>query len=337
MRVGLVGFFGWGNFGDELFFDIWQQALAQHELIRMNDLIEKPYFLKSAHHKAASVDAILIGGGDLIRSEAISPLYWNGAWVEKPIVVSGIGVAEESKKPRADVIPRLQTFFRSKNVLSVSVRDESSAAWIRQNLNPGVAVRTVPDLVFSSQKVIAFGNEAQKNKIPKVGFVLNKTQITEEDMKWWNRLLRAHRERKIIAQILVLATGDQREKELENLRKNGLEEFSLEFESTDQMLKCMRGMDLLVSAKFHALVVASEYEIPYVSLRETSKSIAFARYSPSVSPREDIRFLLDSTPVLKHALSRESFVSSRHISDLARSEVSLVTEIMNTIDKIKYS
>lgn len=62
MRIGLVGFFGWGNFGDELFFETWQEALRGHELIRMNDLITKPYFESSAIQMVRSVDAILIGG-----------------------------------------------------------------------------------------------------------------------------------------------------------------------------------------------------------------------------------------------------------------------------------
>lgn len=335
MRIGLVGFFGWGNFGDELFFETWHQALSQHELIRMNDLIEKPYFSGSAQGKAASVDAILIGGGDLIRTEAISPLYWNGAWVEKPIVVSGIGVAEESKISRPDVIPRLQKFFRSNNVLSVSARDRRSAEWISKNLKPKISVRTVPDLVFSSQKVHEFEHFALNNTVPRVGFVLNKTRITKEDIAWWNCLLKAHRQNKIIVELLVLATGDQKDKELDVLRENGLAEFAIEFESTDRMLQRLRCMDLVVSAKFHALIVASQYGIPYISLRSTSKSVALAEYTPSVQPRQDIMFLFDSEVTQCHMDDQKKFMTSEHISDLARAELSFVSEIMNVIDKLK--
>ena len=27
--IGLVGFFGWGNYGDELFVDVWKQVLGK--------------------------------------------------------------------------------------------------------------------------------------------------------------------------------------------------------------------------------------------------------------------------------------------------------------------
>lgn len=334
MRIGLVGFFGWGNFGDELFLDIWRHALDQHELVRMNDLIEKPYFSQSAVSKAESVDAILIGGGDLIRVEAISPLYWNGAWTGKPVVVSGIGVAEESQRVRADVIPRLQKFFRSDNVLSISARDEQSAEWIKCNLKPNATVRAIPDLVFAD----FLENETQSEKgksAPVVAFVLNKTQVTQADLELWDRLQTAQSKGSIVARILVLATGDQKSKEIENLRRHGLDQFIEEFDDTVQMVRRLREMDLIVSAKFHALVVASKYGIPYVSLRETSKSLALARYAPSAGIPAALDELVSMMAGKNETRLIESGASISHIRALANVEINHIIDLMNVIHQLR--
>ena len=333
MRIGLVGFFGWGNFGDELFFNIWREALSQHEIMRMNDLIEKPYFTKSAVSKASSVDAILIGGGDLIRIESISPLYWNGAWTAKPIVVSGIGVAEESNFTRPDVIPRLQKFFSSTNVLSLSARDERSTEWITEKLNPKVPVRTVPDLVFADYVALK-GRTQSFNAVPRIGFVLNKSQITESDLRLWDRLVDAHANGKIHATLMVLATGEQRERELDNLRRNGLREYAEVFRDTTQMLDRLSELDLVISAKFHALVVAAKFGIPYISLRDTSKSIALTRYSPSTVIPMEIMDVID--PVFNGiglAKVASSF-TKEHIRDLANAEISHVSGIINAVEQL---
>ncbi|MFJ5108353.1 MULTISPECIES: polysaccharide pyruvyl transferase family protein [unclassified Glutamicibacter] len=335
MRIGLVGFFGWGNFGDELFFNIWRETLSQYELVRMNDLIEKPYFTKSAVAKASSVDAVIIGGGDLIRIEAISPLYWNGAWTAKPIVVSGIGVAEESKTNRPDVIPRLQKFFSSNNILSLSARDERSAEWISQNIRPKVPVRIVPDLVFADTTP-SNGIDGRVNAVPRVAFVLNKKQITESDLEIWGSLLAAHSEGRIVASILVLATGDQREREIDNLKRHGLAEYAESFDDTAQMLDHLRKMDLVMSAKFHALVVASKYGIPYVSLRDTSKSLGLMRYSPSGAIPPELIDLLEPLVDRTSLSSSVQSLTRKHVRDLANAEISHVTGLMNAIRQLNF-
>lgn len=44
-KIGLVGYFGFGNFGDELFMDVHKQFLADdYELEVVHDLTEAPYF-----------------------------------------------------------------------------------------------------------------------------------------------------------------------------------------------------------------------------------------------------------------------------------------------------
>lgn len=226
MRIGLVGFFGWGNFGDELFYELWHDVISGHELVRMNDLIQKPYFEESANKNADSVDVILIGGGDLIRVENLSDLYWNDAWTRKPVIITGIGVARESERVSGRVIPQLEKFFSSNNVLSISARDTESAKWIVDNLSPTVPVRTIPDLAFLSNTICKYEHTLlQKNK-PEVALVLNKTEITDEDLRWWQYLKDAQDQSQIDARILVLGMGDQKEREMENLQSKNLAKYA---------------------------------------------------------------------------------------------------------------
>lgn len=335
MRIGLVGFFGWGNFGDELFFETWQEALSGHELIRMNDLITKPYFESSAIQKARSVDAILIGGGDLIRTESISQLYWNGAWTQKPIIISGIGVAKESATQRDDVIPRLAKFFNSVNIMSICTRDDESSRWIRENLDPLVKVRVAPDLVFSNLKFENFRSEISAGEVTRISFVFNKTDITDSDMYYWNAISAAHLNEKIEIRLLVLATGDQKAQELRVLEESGLLEYAETFESTDEMLEALHSSDLVISAKFHALIVAAKFGIPYISLRETSKSSSLSSYLPSVPIPESLSSILKAAAGKSD--EREASINQEieNISRLARAEVDRVSEIMDIISKIR--
>ena len=149
-RIGLVGFFGWGNYGDELFLRQWQQSLgAHHEVAVVHDQLSAPYFSRQASEVAAEFDAFVIGGGDLVIPNKISPLYWNRAWLQRPVYISGVGVPTWIKHRAPDVIERLRNFFQHPNVKHVSARDEESAQWIRRHLEPRVSVRVHADLAYN--------------------------------------------------------------------------------------------------------------------------------------------------------------------------------------------
>lgn len=274
-QVGLVGFFGWGNFGDELFFQQWTNRPNWHSF-RVNDLTAKPYFSRPAIDVAADADALVIGGGDLIRTEAISPLYWNRAWIDRPLVISGIGVAEESGVQRADVVPRLRQFFQAANILSLSARDVRSQRWIESNLQPTLPVRLVPDLAFGIEApAVQQRNSDDGAHVPIIGLVFNK-HYCESDMRLAEDLRAAHLAGKINLRILVLATGQQLATERALLLDLNFRVPFEVFDSVDQMVRGIAGLDLLYSAKFHGLVVAARHGIPSISLRTTSKAISLA-------------------------------------------------------------
>lgn len=325
-RIGLLGYFGWGNFGDELFLSQWQETIGVARTFRVNDLLQKPYTSRPAAVVAEDAEAFVIGGGDLIRTESISSLYWNRAWTEKPIVISGVGVAQESNRQRSDVVPRLKRFMASAHILSFSARDPESRRWIEENLRPSVEVRLVPDLAYAA---VHAGHSKPRQHVETVGVVLNK-RITAHDLSVFESLSEAESVGMIKLRLLVLATGVQRDLEFEQLKLHGLENRAESFEAVADMVKAIGGVDLLYSAKFHGLVVASSQGIPFRSLRRTSKAeslLACLGLPPMTS------MTIPKALPLQAELHAESIALSRHgptLGGLARAELEHVKNALET-------
>ncbi|OFI39656.1 hypothetical protein BIU82_00915 [Arthrobacter sp. SW1] len=272
LSVGLVGFFGWGNFGDELFAAQWKALLGEDRAKPVHDLLAKPYFSRPIDSVLAGFDALVIGGGDLIRTESISQLYWNRAWKSKPLLVSGIGVATESGRNRPDVAGRLRSFLAESSVLSFSVRDAGSRDWIEKHVRPGFEVDVVPDLGFAS--LHDAGTPEPSDGAPVVGLVLNKG-VTARDLEVRSMLLDLEQNGAIRLRHLVLATGTQRRQEVEQLAAAGIPASVTEtFDSVPAMAAAVAACDIVISSKFHGLVAGFANGKPCWSLKDTSKARA---------------------------------------------------------------
>lgn len=212
----------------------------------------------------------------MIRTEAISPLYWNRAWTDRPLVISGIGVAEESGQRRPDVVPRLRQFFQNANILSLSARDARSQEWIESKLHPPLPVRLVPDLAFGIETSARRRRDSDDEiLVPTIGLVLNR-DCSETDVKLAEELTVMHLAGNIYLRILVLATGQQLSTERALLLALNLSVSFEVIDSVDHMIGAIADLDLLYSAKFHGLVVAARHGVPSFSLRRTSKAISLA-------------------------------------------------------------
>ena len=106
--------------------------------------------------------------------------------------------------------------------------------------------------------------------------VLNK-QVTDRDLDVMAAFLRAEQTGLVKLRLLVLATGVQRDQEIEQLRVHGLDNRAQFFCGVPEMIAAVAALDVLYSAKFHGLVVASAQGIPSRSLRNTSKASGLAK------------------------------------------------------------
>jgi len=120
MVIGLVGYYGYQNYGDEIFLEIWKKLLGEQCAVILPET------------NIQDVDKIIIGGGDLIWHGAFNNNYFNEKWYEdgKKVYVYGVGVAD----PNVTVFQDPNVFNLYKNFLSraqyVSARDEKSAEWL---------------------------------------------------------------------------------------------------------------------------------------------------------------------------------------------------------------
>lgn len=308
-RIGLVGFFGWGNYGDELFHRIWTNSVgAVHETSLVHDKLEYPYFSRPAGTIIEEFDGIIIGGGDLVIPNKISPLYWNRAWLKKPVYISGVGVPTWIKTEAPDVMERLQYFFQHPNVRYISARDIESAEWIRKKLSPKIEVRSHADLAFSG-----FYPPARKFGKPTVGISLRTHRADSDPTILVNACRQLQSEGYDILNI-VMATGKTRAADLKVAQDFPLEnQIIFESEEIDEISSAIGGLEVLISNKFHGTVVASTYGVSSVVLSSTSKSRNLYRRlgrTPLLSSAAD-EGLLEKVRLAKMPLSEDALLAVR--------------------------
>ncbi|RKQ36414.1 polysaccharide pyruvyl transferase family protein [Kocuria tytonis] len=299
-RLGHVGFFGWGNYGDELMYQTWISAFGDeftHE--RVHDVLVRPYFSRPAEEIAADVDAVVIGGGDLIHPDAISTLYWNRAWLTRPVIVAGVGVALERTRRRGDVPGRLRTFLQHENVHFVGTRDQGSTHWLRDTAGLSREIETGADPGFAAALPPA-GHPGRDT----VGVVFRKVP-TDQDLSTLDRLLRLMEPRGFRVEVLVLAVEHDQALERRALEDVGVPPEIIRTESSiDALTAALGGYRSLLTAKFHGAVMAARYGVPALSLRMTHKvrALSIALGDPWLA-REP--HLMDDT-ALATALERRS-------------------------------
>jgi len=319
VRVGLVGYFGWGNFGDELMLEVWRSALAGiAETGPVHSILKRPYFERPVADIADGLDAVLIGGGDLVLPDTVSSLYWNRAWLRRPVVVSGVGVALE-RPGREDVRPRMTNFLCHPSVRSIGMRDETSAAWVR-GLEPRVPVRSAPDLGFAAPLPTP---AAARNA---VAVVLRKTP-SADDVATVGRIREWARAHELGTELLVLATSRTRDDEVRGLRAAfGSSLDIVTAETTTELSSLVGAYRGILSAKFHGLVVGLRHGLAVASLRQTHKVVALA---DMLGDRQVFRpWHLDTSEAPPWSAPRTTAEAVRSLEEGAREEVDLVRRVV---------
>ncbi|MBG6083516.1 polysaccharide pyruvyl transferase family protein [Zhihengliuella flava] len=283
-KIGLIGFFGWGNYGDELFLNLWKDRLGGlFDAEPINTKLAVPYFDEPAEQVAEKYDAFIIGGGDLVIPSKISQLYWDPAWLAKPVYIAGVGVPTWITHENKTVVKKMREFFRHPNVKSISARDEESAEWIRTRLRPRVPVRVSPDLVFSMDMP-----EPRSYPQKTLGVVVRYRRSGADDYSNVATLAAAARKEGYSVVAIVLGTGQTGQADVDVARTLPFDvDEIIHSESIDEISSAIGGLDALASMKFHGTVVAASYGVPTIVLSPTSKS-------------QNLYRLLDRSPLLSH-------------------------------------
>lgn len=302
-RIGIAGFYGAGNYGDELFLEVFRHWLGRRGLVSvLPDLPGYPYFLTPAAQKVAALDAVVVGAGDLIRPHhGTDNRYHNKAYLARPVYVAGIGVQRQFVNANP-IVPRAISawtqFLGHKRIRTISTRDELSAEWIRATLAPKVPVEVHPDIVCSLPLPAV-----EPSGAPVLGIVTRWSgqERSYEQVQEAGRALAAKgwRVRHIIAGTGEVGQRDLADAELIDIPGKEV----VHSEDLDAISRALGGCSVVLSMKLHATVVATLYGVPVVCINDTTKTRNFLRsigrdhlIRPLASP-ELLSLVEDVTPV----------------------------------------
>jgi polysaccharide pyruvyl transferase WcaK-like protein len=268
-KVGLVGFYGPGNYGDELFLDTFREHLgAAMDPGVVFDSPTRPYFTRPVRDVVREHDAIVIGGGDLLVPWGLGDRYWLTVYLRRPVHVIGVGVPTW-RPAKPSVVAALGRFLGHRNVRSITARDEESAAWIRDHLRPRVPVETAADLVFG----LTLPPVERPSDPPILGITV-RWREGDDDYRAVRALADRGRELGYRLRSIVLSTGAVRERDQQALDELDLPA-DVERVASDDLAVLTRAIgecSMLASHKFHGTVIATSYGIPAISMSTTDKN-----------------------------------------------------------------
>jgi polysaccharide pyruvyl transferase WcaK-like protein len=270
--VGLVGFYGAGNYGDELFLEVFRAWLGAP--LRLHPLLDsrpgKRRFVTRAN--ARQLDAIVIGGGDIVVPWRTGR-YWQRAFLDRPVFIAGAGVpSSTTQRPRSEAIANLRAFFRHRNVMGISARDPESAAWIRSELQPRAPVVEIPDLVCALDLP-----PAPKPDGPPIFGVAVRHRDPVDDLSQVQAMCRRALELGYRLRRIVLATGPLRPVDEAATVRLGFDDAELvSSDDLDTISRAIGECAVLATMKFHGVVVATSYRVPSIVLMPSAKTVRFA-------------------------------------------------------------
>ena len=271
--VGLVGWYGWGNYGDELFHEVFRENLEPDVALR--SVLDSNQRRQSGRRIGAHVrtsDAILIGGGDILKPSRTHDAYWHRSYLRRPVYVAGVGVPTW-EAPVRQAVDRLRRFLTDPSVRFIATRDEESSAWVRETLAPTIPVATAPDLVCALSLP-----EIERPADPPILGIVVRRRSTPDDLSQVRRLGERAREIGYRVRRIVLATGRTRVHDLEATRELGLPDAELVVSDNLAVLtRAIGECTVVASMKFHGVVVATMFGIPGLVLMPTAKNRNFMR------------------------------------------------------------
>lgn len=270
-KIGVVGYYGWGNYGDELFLDVYRQFLAPHELIVLPEITRHPFFRGSVKDRVDEVDAILIGGGDLIIPWSLSGLYWKPEYLAKPVFVFGVGVPTWGGH-KEEIVQRMAQFLGNDQVKSVTLRDPESRDWVARHIGCADKLSWSPDPVCS----LKLEEPSKRYRKPVFSLVLRAHQNIQphhvQSICDWAGARGFH------VRQLVLGTGATGKDDFAEASNHPFVPGEIVLrDSISGLTAELLQSDMIASMKFHGCVVGCMAGIPTIALSKADKFRSFYR------------------------------------------------------------
>lgn len=137
MKIAASGYYGMGNFGDDLFLHTLRQVFDEHHVYPWNSRLDPN-----------QTDAFIIGGGDLITPYSFNKYYFPEQLKGKPIWVYGVGIVDaypEHTWPKEQVSAYRDMISTAQRAVFRDVRSQAIAKRAGFHRNVEVA----PDIAFA--------------------------------------------------------------------------------------------------------------------------------------------------------------------------------------------
>lgn len=240
MKAGLIGYYGFGNYGDEIFCELWKRRFPE------NRILGRDYA-----GKYDDLDLVIIGGGDLIYGNGWSAGYFRDS-IPKDMPVYVVGVGVSTTHPMiAEKVTELSRWFDEHNVKCIITRDQESANW----LNKSVAIPNTSGVEVGVDLAWAWDFDRFKH-IKRHGSGI----IVRREMK---DIPRMYNERYIFASM-----GQELQWDVETLNPDNMEFWPY---SIDEITMQIAGCEVIYSSKLHGCIAAIAMGIPVIKLLNTSK------------------------------------------------------------------
>ncbi|MCD6413489.1 MAG: polysaccharide pyruvyl transferase family protein [Elusimicrobia bacterium] len=252
-----AGYFGYGNFGDELILDIFRQRLKNFEIAVLPKMAKHP--AKTLFYILSS-DAVVFPGGSVFQDETSigNVLFW--CYVVLAARISGKPVflldqGFELKKKLSVFL--VKTIL--KNASMISTRDKSSLKLLRKlGLNPVESA----DAAFRAE----IPREKPNYPPKKIGI------IPRGNFAQWEKILSKIPKKFPGSDFEIAAVSPQDKKIAEKISKkisNG--EKIKKIRRLDEMSRFLKNTDLLIAAPFHAVLCAAASGTPFIAVGYSAK------------------------------------------------------------------
>ena len=266
-KLGIVGYYHYGNYGDELFLDVFRQHLGDFEFVFFQDMLRRPYFRTPLAEKVRSVDAILIGGGDLVIPNYWSDQYFEPQYLEKPVYIHGVGVPTwGGKTPRSSSVWPASSSTRACGTFMFETSRAGTGSSAK--LAPTIDTQVTPDIVCA----LDLPEVTRADGAPIFGLISRKQNPGSIHWKNIHALCARAKSYGYRLRHIVLATGVIGKEDREAVAESALHEAEVFVtESITDLTRAIGECAVVASMKFHGCVVATMYGTPAITLITTDK------------------------------------------------------------------